>query len=149
MELKRVRFRSWHPGSFTKNINWRITDRGLKDLFDGIRIGFDNKLQDTPRAQFRNRVIGSGKPDYIPLNFFLFNRIKAGIDFVVVAELVFQAVSFRHSAAFDKLALFAFNLSRVGRWNKAAPYQDRSDRKSVASGQRVSVRVDLVGRRII
>src|SRR3546814_18064497 len=62
---------------------------------------------------------------YIPLNFFLFNRIKAGIDFVVVDELVFQAVSFRHSAAFDKLALFAFNLSRVGRWKKAAPYQDR------------------------
>src|SRR3546814_16396779 len=29
------------------------------------------------------------------------------------------------SAAFDKLALFAFNLSRVGRWKKAAPYQDR------------------------
>src|SRR3546814_15216081 len=89
-------------GSFTKNFSWGSADRGLKDLFDVIRIGFDNKLQDTPRAEFRNRVIGSGKPDYIPLNFFLFNRIKAGIDFVVVDELVFQAVSFRHSAAFDR-----------------------------------------------
>src|SRR3546814_13998824 len=77
-------------GSFTKNFSWGSADRGLKDLFDVIRIGFDNKLQDTPRAEFRNRVIGSGKPDYIPLNFFLFNRIKAGIDFAVVDELVFQ-----------------------------------------------------------
>lgn len=115
----------WHPGSFTKNFSWGPSDRGLRELHNIIRVGFDNKLEDVPRPLFRARVAEQGRPDYIPLNFFLYNRIKTGTDFVVVDELVFQALNFRHSLQFDKLALFAFNLSMVGTWKRAAPYQKR------------------------
>jgi hypothetical protein len=115
----------WHPGSFTKNFSWGSSDRGLKQLHEIIRLGFDNTLIDTPRATFRERVAQSGRPDYIPLNFFLLNSIKHGVDFVLVDELVFQAINFRHSSAFDKLALHAFNLSLVGTWKGAKPYQSR------------------------
>lgn len=44
---------------------------------------------------------------------------------MVVDELVFQALNFRHSNAFDKLALYAFNLSLVGHWRGERPYQSR------------------------
>jgi hypothetical protein len=115
----------WHPGSFTKNFSWGPADRGLRELYDVIRTGFDGRLEDVPRRLFRERVKASGRPDYIPLNFFLFNKIKAGVDHVVVDELVFQAINFRHSNAFDKLALFAFNLSMVGHWRAEKPYQSR------------------------
>ena len=115
----------WHPGSFTKNFSWGPEDRGLRELYDVIRAGFDNRLDDVPRRLFRERVNASGRPDYIPLNFFLFNKIKAGVDYVIVDELVFQAVNFRHSNAFDKLALFAFNLSLVGHWRAERAYQSR------------------------
>ena len=115
----------WHPGSFTKNFSWGPSDRGLRELHNLIRVGFDGRLEDVPRTIFRARVRELGRPDYIPLNFFLYNKIKFGTDFVVVDELVFQALNFRHSANFDKLALFAFNLSMVGTWKRAAPYQRR------------------------
>lgn len=115
----------WYPGSFTKNFSWGPTDRGLKELHDVIRTGFGNKLEDVPRSVFRARVAQRERPDYIPLNFFLYNKKKLGIDFVAVDELVFQAINFRHSASFDKLALFAFNLSLVGVWSRAAAYQRR------------------------
>jgi hypothetical protein len=115
----------WHPGSFTKNFSWGPADRGLKELYDIIRIGFNNTPEDVPRSLFRDRIAATGRPDYIPLNFFLYNKIKHGMDFVTVDELVFQAINFRHSANFDKLALFAFNLSLVGRWKKSADYQAR------------------------
>jgi hypothetical protein len=115
----------WHPGSFTKNFSWGPQDRGLRQLYDVIRAGFDNKLEDVPRKLFRERAKASNRPDYIPLNFFLFNKLKTGVDHVAVDELVFQAVNFRHSNAFDKLALFAFNLSMVGHWNAATAYQSR------------------------
>lgn len=115
----------WHPGSFTKNFSWGSEARGLRELYDVIRTGFDNRLEDVPRRLFRERVKASNRPDYIPLNFFLYNKIRAGVDFVVVDELVFQAINFRHSNAFDKLALFAFNLSLVGTWRAATAYQSR------------------------
>lgn len=115
----------WHPGSFTKNFSWGPTDRGLRELHNLIRVGFDDRLEDVPRSVFRARVARLDRPDYIPLNFFLYNKPKSGVDFVVVDELVFQALNFRHSANFDKLALFAFNLSLVGSWKRAAPYQRR------------------------
>jgi hypothetical protein len=66
-----------------------------------------------------------GRPDYIPLNFFLLNEVRGGVSYVAVDELVFQAITYRHSGQFDKLAMFAFNLSRVGRWSGAAAYQNR------------------------
>lgn len=115
----------WHPGSFTKNFSWGPESQGLKELHTIIRVGFENQLADVPRQVFRQRVKASGRPDYIPLNFFLYNELRNGVDFVVVDELVFQALTFRHSAHFDRLAVFAFNLSQVGRWKTAAPYQNR------------------------
>jgi hypothetical protein len=115
----------WHPGSFTKNFSWGPESQGLKELHTVIRAGFDDQLTDVPRAEFRRRVKAIKRPDYIPLNFFLYNESKHGVDYVVVDELVFQALSFRHSAHFDRLAVFAFNLSRVGRWRGSLPYQQR------------------------
>lgn len=115
----------WHPGSFTKNFSWGPESKGLRELYDVIRAGFGDDLEDVPRKTFRDRVRASNRPDYIPLNFFLFNKIKSGVDFVVIDELVFQALNFRHSAVFDKLALFAFNFSRVGRWRGVTDYQSR------------------------
>lgn len=115
----------WRPGSFTKNFSWGPTDRGLRELHNVIRVGFDYRLEDTPRELFRARVQQIQRSDYIPLNFFLYNKVKQGSDFVIVDELVFQALNFRHSANFDKLALFAFNLSLVGTWKRALPYQRR------------------------
>lgn len=115
----------WRPGSFTKNFSWGSSERGLKQLHEIIRLGFDNTLIDTPRSIFLDRIAQSGRPGYIPLNFFLLNSIKHGINFVVVDELVFQAINFRHSSSFDKLALHAFNLSIVGQWKGAKPFQAR------------------------
>lgn len=115
----------WHPGSFTKNFSWGRGDQGLKELYDIIRLGFNDEISDVPRTVFRQRVSASGRPDYIPLNFFLYNEIRNGVDFVVFDELAFQAVTSRHSSHFDRLALFAFNLSKVGRWKRAAAYQER------------------------
>jgi hypothetical protein len=115
----------WHPGSFTKNFSWGPESRGFAELHRVIRIGFDGSLGDVPRSEFRRRIQSIDRPDYIPLNFFLFNQIKNGIDFVCADELVFQAINFRHSADFDRLALIAFHLSRVGHWKKAAAYQSR------------------------
>jgi hypothetical protein len=114
--------REWRPGSFTKNFSWG-TDRGLRELYEIIRIGFDNKLTDVPRNVFRRRVAGSSRPDFIPINFFLLNAPIEGHDYLLVDELVFQALKFEHSKHFDSLALFAFIYSMVGSWKGAEPYQ--------------------------
>ena len=110
----------WRPGSFTKNYSWGPLSDGLKRLHESIKVGFDGVLEPVTRAEFRRRIAPLGRPDYIPLNFFL---IKNGVSYIAVDELVFQALTFRHGSQFDKLALFAFNLSNVGRWSGAAPYQ--------------------------
>lgn len=114
----------WRPGSFTKNFSWG-DGNGLRELYDVIRAGFDGKLEDTPRSVFRSRVKRTKRPDYIPINFFLFNRQVNGEDYLVVDELVFQAISFDHSDRFDQLALAAFLLSMVGVWSGAERYQRR------------------------
>ncbi len=115
----------WTPGSFTKNFGWGDATRGLSELHSIIRIGFDGKVEDTPRRIFRDRVKSAGKIDYIPVNFFLLNRVLAGVDILVADELVFNAINFRHSRRFDKLAMFAFNLSMVGVWKGASEAQSR------------------------
>lgn len=115
----------WRPGSFTKNFSWGPSSDGLKRLHEMIRIGFDGVLQDVPRAQFRVRVRSTGRPDYIALNFFLFNKIVGERDYIVADELVFQALTAEHSPRFDKLALFAFNFSYAGEWHSAEAYQRR------------------------
>ena len=112
----------WHPGSFTKNFSWGI-DHGLRELYDIIRTGFDGRLSDVPRDVFRSRVERSGRPDLIPINFFLLNGPIEGQDHLLVDELVFQALEFEHSERFDHLSLFAFIYSMVGTWKGAKLYQ--------------------------
>ena len=115
----------WRPGSFTKNYSWGPKRDGLQRLHETIRLGFDNELENVARNVFRKRVKRAGRPDYIPINFFLFNKIIDGEDYLIVDELVFQALNFEHSREFDELALFAFNFSYVGKWKEAEEYQSR------------------------
>jgi hypothetical protein len=118
----------WKPGSFTKNFSWGPPDNGLLRLYEMIRIGFDNNIESVPRSVFRERVVRSGRLDYenyIALNFFLLNRLIDRVDYVIVDELVFQAMTSSHSTRFDKLALFAFNFSYVGIWAGATRSQRR------------------------
>lgn len=114
---------AWHPGSFTKNFSWGPPTEGLRQLHEAIRVGFDNRLEDTSRDEFRFRVSSLRRPDFIPINFFLFNQVRDGKDWILVDELVFQALSFDHSDRFDIVALQAFHQSLVGRWRGARPYQ--------------------------
>jgi hypothetical protein len=74
---------------------------------------------------FRERIHHSGRPDLIPINFFLFNKVVDGESVLVADELAFQAINWEHSPRFDKLALFAFNLSLAGRWVGARRGQRR------------------------
>jgi hypothetical protein len=115
----------WRPGSFTKNFSWGPRARGLVELYQILRLGFAGAIEDTPREIFRQRVTAGGRPDYIPINFFLFNKSVRGVDYVVADELVFQALTAKHSHRFDKLALFAFNLSYAGKWARARNEQRR------------------------
>lgn len=115
----------WRPGSFTKNFSWGPPANGLLELYESIRIGFDGQMEDVPRDLFRQRVSQSGHSEYIPINFFLFNKIKDATDYLVADELVFQALTAPHTDSFDKLALFALNFSYAGRWTKADAAQRR------------------------
>lgn len=115
----------WKPGSFTKNFSWGPPSNGLLKLYESIRIGFNDQMEDVPRELFRHRVSQSGHSEYIPVNFFLFNKSKGGIDHIVSDELVFQALSSPHSENFDKLALFALNFSYAGKWTGADLTQRR------------------------
>lgn len=105
----------WLPGSFTKNYSWG-SGAGLLPLYEAIQVGFAGTLQPVTRATFRARIANLHRPDFIPLNFFLFNFVQDGIDFLAVDELVFQAITADHSERFDKLALFAFNFGYAGKW---------------------------------
>lgn len=115
----------WRPGSFTKNFSWGDQSQGLKELHESIRVGFNGTMEDVARGIFRRRVNDSGRIDFIPMNFFLYNKFKDGKQVIVADELVYQALNFDHSPDFDKLALFAFNFSYVGTWQGAEPYQSR------------------------
>lgn len=113
----------WRPGSFTKNYSWGQPSDGLKRLHESIRVGFDNAIQSVPRDVFRRRIAALGRPDFIPLNFFLLNAFSNGESFVVVDELVYQALTREHDSDFDALALLAFNNSYVGIWRGAFDWQ--------------------------
>ena len=115
----------WRPGSFTKNFSWGPAEDGLKQLHEIIRLGFADTMEDVPRDVFRQRVERAGRPVYIPINFFLFNKIVDRTDYIAADELVFQALNFSHSREFDKLGLFAFNYSYVGKWKGSEEYQSR------------------------
>jgi hypothetical protein len=114
---------NWYPGSFTKNFSWG-SESGLGELYDCIRIGFGNELEDVPRQTFRQRI-ENHYSFYVSANFFLFNRQVRGEDHLIADELVFQALTAKHTQRFDKLALFAFNFSYVGRFKGASPGQRR------------------------
>ena len=113
----------WRPGSFTKNFSWGGATNGFRHLHEAIKTGFGEEPIDVQRHIFRNRIETISRPDYIAINFFLYNKIVSGIDYLAVDELVFQAVNFRHSTRFDALAFFAFNLSLAGHWKGAEGYQ--------------------------
>jgi hypothetical protein len=115
----------WRPGSFTKNFGWGPPSDGLLRLHEMVRVGFDGKIENVPRELFRSRVSRLQRPDYIALQFFLYNAVERSEDLVIADELVFQAVNFEPGADFDKLALFAFLFSLVGRWRSADQHQRR------------------------
>lgn len=98
---------AYPPGSFTKNFAWHGT--GLQKLHTTIRNGFRGLLAPISRDVFRSEAGVDSDIVLIPINFFLHNRDgEMSID-----ELVFQAINCDHSLQFDRLALFALNLSRV------------------------------------
>ena len=115
----------WRPGSFTKNFGWGDRKAGLRQLHKTIRVGFAGAEEDVPREVFRQRTREAGLGEYIPINFFLFNRPVGGVDHLIFDELAFQAITSVHSSRFDKLALFAFNFSYVGRWARQRQHQKR------------------------
>lgn len=115
----------WAPGSFTKNFAWGRDAAGLVQLHTVIRQGFADRIEDVPRKLFRERIPEIGDRVLVALNFFLFNRTIDGEDMVLADELVFQAISWNHNRAFDRVALFAFLFSRAGKWRGARPEQRR------------------------
>jgi hypothetical protein len=112
----------WLPGSFTKNFSWG-KGRGFEALHEHIRVGFDGTLQPVKRDLYRERVAQIRRPELVALNFFLFNQIIDGENYVIVDELVFQALTAEHSERFDMLALFALHWSMVGLWKGATKGQ--------------------------
>ena len=100
------------PGSFSKNFAWHGT--GLRKLHAAIRNGFRDALSPVDRQAFRSDSGVEGSIVLIPINFFLHNRNgKISVD-----ELVMRSIEHDHSAQFDRLALFAFHLNRVGSGRK-------------------------------
>lgn len=115
----------WKPGSFTKNFSWGPIAGGLIRLHESLRLGFAGEMEDVRRDVFRQRLQAANWNDYIPMNFFLFNRRVGGADYIVADELVFQALNFAHSPRFDKLAFFTFNFSYAGKFTRASATQRR------------------------
>ena len=116
---------AWRPGSFTKNFGWGPETGGLSRLHRAIRICFGDGPKKVPRSVCQQKLKAEKINHYIVLNFFLYNSIQDGEDFILPDELIFQALNFDHGKDFDKIALFAFNLSIVGRWKGAHEYQSR------------------------
>ena len=104
---------AYPPGSFTKNFAWH--GKGFSKLHEAIRKGFSEKLVPVTRIDWRSKSLLTSSDFYIVANFFLFNIVKSNTNFIPVDELVVQAVSRDHSVAFDRLALFALNLSLGGK----------------------------------
>jgi hypothetical protein len=114
----------WRPGSFSKNFSWGQTEGGgLEQLHRAIRAGFAGKLAPVERDAFRAHAQDIGLVDLIPANFFLFNFIAENKSWIAVDELVFVALTRAHDRAFDRLAVFALNFSKVGVWKGAASFQ--------------------------
>ena len=106
---------AYTPGSFSKNFAWHGT--GLRKLHTTISSGFNDVLAPVDRRTFRVEAGVDGAIILIPINFFLHNRDGH----MSIDELVFQAIERDHSSRFDRLALFALNLNRVGRGRGIVP----------------------------
>lgn len=114
--------RNWRPGSFTKNFSWGKTGSGLGHLHEAILVAFKNTPVPVERDVARRRLTSKGINDFIPANFFVLNKVS-GRNFLVPDELVLTALAYPHDRDFDRLAAFALNLSMVGIWQGAQPYQ--------------------------
>src|SRR5665213_1169431 len=102
---------AYPPGSFTRNFGWRGHGRGLKKLHDAIRLGFDSIAAPKTREAWRAATgIGDRDLSLLPTNFSLYNDNAL----VVPDDLVLLAISEEHSRDWDRLVLFALNLSNVG-----------------------------------
>lgn len=103
------------PGSFTKEFGWNTRD--LQKLHGVIREGFANSTKPIIRSDWRkNTGLNDHNRELIPLNFFLFSEIRDDDDYVLVDELVHDALSRSHDRNFDLLALFALHLGNNGNW---------------------------------
>lgn len=83
---------------------------GLQRLHTAVRSGFSDTLAPVKRQEFRSHAGIDDALVLIPINFFLHNCDGH----MSIDELVFQAIEYDHSMQFDRLALFALNLNRVG-----------------------------------
>jgi len=103
---------AYAPGSFTKNFAWH--GKGFSKLHQAIRNGFSGELRPVPRGTWRTNSLLNSSDFYIAANFFLFNIVISNRNVIPVDELIVQAIAANHSIAFDRLALFALNLSLGG-----------------------------------
>ena len=109
---------AYRPGSFSKNFAWH--GAGLGKLHAAVREGFQGRLAVVDRHAFRDNAGVARDIVLIPLNFFLHNlRGQLSVD-----ELVWQAVALEHSTHFDRLALFALNLSQSGSGRDAHSHRE-------------------------
>lgn len=101
------------PGTFSRNFAWGnwTPSTGLRKMYDCIRDGFGNTLNAVDDMDFRSRCgIKALEISLLPVRFYLFSKGSS----IQVDELVYQAISRPHSLDFDRLVLFALNLSDVG-----------------------------------
>lgn len=123
------------PGSFSKNYGWH--GDGFSKLHLAIRTGFQKKVTPISRKLWREHThIDDREGHLIPLNFFLHNKE----DRVSTDELVYRAVHHSHSLNFDRLALFAFHLNRVG-----SPPRNGPERPAMWANEFVRERLWLNG----
>lgn len=108
----------YKPGSFSKHFAWK--NEGLSKLHGAIINGFGAELKPVDTQLWRQQSgVNSPALELIPLNFFLYKASQSdGSEVVSVDELVLHSVNRPHSSAFDRLALFAFHLSRGGASNR-------------------------------
>ena len=102
----------YSPGSFTKNYGW--SGKGFLRLHEAISAGFSGKLAPVDRTNWRSAAQLSDTQFLLTANFFLHSVRSGKENFVVIDEFVRQAIMEPHSLAFDRLALFVFNLSLGG-----------------------------------
>jgi hypothetical protein len=107
--------KKYTPGSFTKNFSWNDS---YKPLHGAIRAGFSSSssLEPVTRVKWRSDSgIGDKDRELIPMNFFLYSVPGTEEDYLLIDQLVATA-KFDYNQEFARLALFAFHMSKSGRW---------------------------------